>query len=62
MIKFVFKIRLITLMAKAKYRYNPHTLSYDKIELTLTKKILKWLMLIIKKWFKLTFQILDYII
>jgi murein DD-endopeptidase MepM/ murein hydrolase activator NlpD len=28
-------------MAKAKYRYNPHTLSYDKIELTLRKKILK---------------------
>jgi len=28
-------------MAKAKYRYNPHTLSYDKIELTLRKKIWK---------------------
>ena len=28
-------------MAKAKYRYNPHTLSYDKIELTLRKKIFK---------------------
>jgi len=28
-------------MAKAKYRYNPHTLSYDKIELTLRKKIAK---------------------
>ena len=41
MIKFVLKIRLITLMAKAKYRYNPHTLSYDKIELTLRKKIWK---------------------
>ena len=41
MIKFVLKIRLITLMAKAKYRYNPHTLSYDKIELTLRKKIFK---------------------
>jgi len=41
MIKFVVKIRIIPLMAKAKYRYNPHTLSYDKIELTLRKKILK---------------------
>ena len=41
MIKFVLKIRLITLMAKAKYRYNPQTLSYDKIELTLRKKIWK---------------------
>jgi murein DD-endopeptidase MepM/ murein hydrolase activator NlpD len=28
-------------MAKAKYRYNPHTLSYDKIELTLRDKIVK---------------------
>lgn len=28
-------------MAKAKYRYNPQTLSYDKIELTLRKKIWK---------------------
>lgn len=28
-------------MAKAKYRYNPHTLSYDKIELTLRRKIWK---------------------
>jgi len=28
-------------MAKAKYRYNPHSLSYDKIELTLRKKIFK---------------------
>jgi murein DD-endopeptidase MepM/ murein hydrolase activator NlpD len=28
-------------MTKAKYRYNPHTLSYDKIELTLRKKISK---------------------
>ena len=28
-------------MAKAKYRYNPHTLSYDKIELTLRRKVLK---------------------
>jgi len=28
-------------MAKTKYRYNPHTLSYDKIELTLRKKIFK---------------------
>jgi murein DD-endopeptidase MepM/ murein hydrolase activator NlpD len=28
-------------MAKAKYRYNPHTLSYDKIKLTLRTKILK---------------------
>lgn len=28
-------------MAKAKYRYNHHTLSYDKIELTLRKKIFK---------------------
>ncbi len=28
-------------MAKAKYRYNPHTLSYDKIELTLRRKIFK---------------------
>jgi len=26
-------------MAKAKYRYNPHSLSYDKIELTLRYKI-----------------------
>jgi murein DD-endopeptidase MepM/ murein hydrolase activator NlpD len=41
MIKFVLKIRIITLMAKAKYRYNPHTLSYDKIELTLRRKIWK---------------------
>ena len=30
-------------MAEAKYRYNPHTLSYDKIELTLRKKISKFL-------------------
>ena len=28
-------------MAKAKYRYNPHTLSYDKIELTLRDKIVR---------------------
>jgi murein DD-endopeptidase MepM/ murein hydrolase activator NlpD len=28
-------------MTKAKYRYNPHTLSYDKIELTFRKKISK---------------------
>ena len=28
-------------MAKAKYRYNPHTLSYDKIELTLRRKVFK---------------------
>ena len=28
-------------MAKAKYRYNPHTLSYDKIERTLRDRILK---------------------
>ena len=28
-------------MAKAKYRYNPHTLSYDKIELTLRDKIMR---------------------
>lgn len=28
-------------MAKAKYRYNPHTLSYDKIELTLRDKLLR---------------------
>lgn len=28
-------------MAKAKYRYNQHTLSYDKIELTLRKRIWK---------------------
>ncbi len=41
MIKFELKIRIIPLMAKAKYRYNPHTLSYDKIELTLQKKVLK---------------------
>jgi murein DD-endopeptidase MepM/ murein hydrolase activator NlpD len=41
MIKFVFKISIYYLMAKAKYRYNPHTLSYDKIDLTLSKKILK---------------------
>jgi murein DD-endopeptidase MepM/ murein hydrolase activator NlpD len=41
MIKFVFKIRIIPLMAKAKYRYNPHTLSYDKIQLTLRKKLWK---------------------
>ena len=41
MIKFVFKIRINPLMAKAKYRYNPHTLSYDKIELTLRRKVLK---------------------
>lgn len=26
-------------MAKAKYRYNPHTLSYDKIELTFRDKL-----------------------
>jgi len=28
-------------MAKAKYRYNPHTLSYDKIELTLKDKLFR---------------------
>ena len=28
-------------MAKAKYRYNPHTLSYDKIELTLRDRIIR---------------------
>lgn len=28
-------------MAKAKYRYNPHTLSYDKIQLTWRRKISK---------------------
>lgn len=28
-------------MAKAKYRYNPHTLSYDKIELTLRNKLFR---------------------
>jgi murein DD-endopeptidase MepM/ murein hydrolase activator NlpD len=28
-------------MAKAKYRYNPHTLSYDKIELTLRDKVFR---------------------
>ena len=37
----MLKISIYYLMAKAKYRYNPHTLSYDKIELTLRKKILK---------------------
>lgn len=31
-------------MAKAKYRYNPHTLSYDKIELSLRDKLLRLLM------------------
>lgn len=31
-------------MAKAKYRYNPHTLSYDKIELTLRDKLLRAMM------------------
>ncbi len=31
-------------MAKAKYRYNPHTLSYDKIELTFRDRILRSLM------------------
>lgn len=31
-------------MAKAKYRYNPHTLSYDKIERTLRDRILKSLL------------------
>ena len=31
-------------MAKAKYRYNPHTLSYDKIERTLRDKIVRSLM------------------
>lgn len=28
-------------MAKTKYRYNPHTLNYDKIELTLKDKLFK---------------------
>ncbi|PJB15283.1 MAG: peptidase M23, partial [Flavobacteriales bacterium CG_4_9_14_3_um_filter_32_8] len=28
-------------MAKTKYRYNSHTLSYDKIELTFKKKLVK---------------------
>lgn len=28
-------------MAKAKYRYNPHTLSYDKIELTVRDKLVR---------------------
>lgn len=28
-------------MAKAKYRYNPHTLSYDKIELTLRDRLIR---------------------
>ena len=28
-------------MSKAKYRYNPHTLSYDKIELTTRKKLFR---------------------
>lgn len=31
-------------MAKAKYRYNPHSLSYDKIELTLRNKIARFSM------------------
>lgn len=31
-------------MAKAKYRYNPHTLSYDKIELTLRDQLLRVMM------------------
>ena len=30
-------------MAKAKYRYNPHTLSYDKIELTFRAKLIRFL-------------------
>jgi len=29
-------------MAKVKYRYNPHTLSYDKIELTLRDKFFRF--------------------
>ncbi len=41
MFKFDVKIRINPLMAKAKYRYNPHTLSYDKIELTLRRNIFK---------------------
>ncbi len=35
------KISIYYLMAKAKYRYNPHTLSYDKIERTLRDKIVR---------------------
>jgi murein DD-endopeptidase MepM/ murein hydrolase activator NlpD len=31
-------------MAKAKYRYNPHTLSYDKIELSFRDKLIRSLM------------------
>lgn len=37
----MLKISIYYLMAKAKYRYNPHTLSYDKIELTLRDKIVR---------------------
>lgn len=33
-------------MAKAKYRYNPHTLSYDKIELTFRDKIFRGSMIL----------------
>lgn len=33
-------------MAKAKYRYNPHTLSYDKIELTFRDKVFRGSMIL----------------
>lgn len=33
-------------MAKAKYRYNPHTLSYDKIELSFKDKIFRGSMIL----------------
>ena len=33
-------------MAKAKYRYNPHTLSYDKIELTFRDKLFRGSMIL----------------
>jgi murein DD-endopeptidase MepM/ murein hydrolase activator NlpD len=33
-------------MAKAKYRYNPHTLSYDKIELSFRDKIFRGSMIL----------------
>lgn len=33
-------------MAKAKYRYNPHTLSYDKIELSFRDKLFRGLMIL----------------
>jgi len=38
-------------MSKVKYRYNTHTLSYEKIEVSLKEKILKGLSYVVVSMF-----------